>query len=42
MSYVIIAAAYLILPLCIQIVRQSGEPVRKYSQLYLPLKRWHT
>ena len=42
MSYVIIAAAYLILPLCIQIVRQSGELVRKYSQLYLPLKRWHT
>ena len=40
-SYVIIAAAYLVLPLCTQIVRQAGELVRKYSQIYLLLKGWH-
>jgi len=40
MGYVIVVAAYLVLPLCIQIVRQSGELVRKYSQIYLPLKQW--
>jgi hypothetical protein len=40
MGYVIVAAAYLVLPLCIQIARQSGELVRKYSRIYLPLKQW--
>ncbi len=40
MGYVIIVALYLVLPLCIQIARQSSALVRKYSSIYLPLKEW--
>lgn len=40
MGYIILAAIYLALPLCLQIGRQTGELLRKYSQLYLPLKEW--
>ncbi len=40
LCYVIIAAAYLALPLCIQIAQQLGELVRKYNQVYVPLKKW--
>lgn len=40
MSYVILTAAYLVLPLCLQIARQLGELIRKYGPMYLPLKEW--
>lgn len=40
MSYVIITALYLMLPLCIQIIRQSGELLRKYSWICLSFKEW--
>lgn len=40
MGYVIIAAVYVALPLCLQIVRQASELVKKYGQMYLPLKGW--
>lgn len=40
MGYVVITAAYLALPLCIQLVRQSSDLVRKYSQMYLTPGEW--
>jgi hypothetical protein len=40
MGYVIIAAVYVALPLCLQIVRQASELAKKYGQMYLPLKGW--
>jgi hypothetical protein len=40
MGYIILAAIYLALPLCLQIGRQTVELLRKYSQVYLPLKGW--
>jgi hypothetical protein len=40
MSYIVIAALYMAVPLCVQIVRQSVEPLKKYSHMYLAPRLW--
>ncbi|HEY3993312.1 MAG TPA: hypothetical protein VGM01_10580 [Ktedonobacteraceae bacterium] len=39
-GYVVLASVYLIIPLCILIVRQASELLRKYSKIYLTPKAW--
>jgi hypothetical protein len=38
--YVVLAAAYLALPLCFQVGRQTGQLVQKYSRAYLSAPGW--
>jgi hypothetical protein len=38
--YVVIAACYLITPLCIQIAQQAIEPLKRYRQIYLSPTHW--
>lgn len=40
MGYIILAAAYLVIPLCIHLARQSYACLLKYVLPYLPLKTW--
>ncbi len=40
MGYVILAALYLVTPLCIQIAQQSIEPLKRYSLAYLAPRLW--
>lgn len=40
MGYALLAAAYLAFPLCLHIARQSGELIRRYGSLYLPVTKW--
>ena len=40
MSYIFITALYMAVPLCVQIVRQSVEPLKKYSHMYLAPRLW--